>query len=154
MSRRESALRQPLIGLTFVVLLVGAVVLAIVDYSGGFVSRDEVTLYASQAGNQLSRGAQVKLHGVVVGSVESLGVRGKDAALALRALSTHVVGSIMLERAASRAEREIDTASAWPVDADDAELVEALAVPPDRAALFAVGLDALLEALVPAEPAG
>lgn len=82
-----------------------------------------------------------------------VGVRGKDAALALRALSTHVVGSIMLERAALRADRQIDTAPVWPADADDAELVEALAVPPDRAALFAVGLDALLEALVPPQPA-
>jgi TetR/AcrR family transcriptional regulator, tetracycline repressor protein len=79
----------------------------------------------------------------------SVGVRGKDAALALRALSTHVVGSVMLERAARKAGGEITTASVWPADADDAELVEALATPPDRDALFAVGLNALIAVLVP-----
>jgi hypothetical protein len=41
----------------------------------------------------------------------------------------------------------------WPADASDPELVEALATPPDRDALFALGLNALVGALVPLEDA-
>jgi len=82
-----------------------------------------------------------------------VGVSGKDAALALRAISAHVVGAVLLERAAGRGGPEIPTGLVWPADASDPELVEALATPPDRDALFALGLNALVGALVPLEDA-
>jgi virulence factor Mce-like protein len=42
-----------------------------------------VTLYAAQGGNQLGVGAQVKYHGVVVGTVRKLDVAGNQAKLTL-----------------------------------------------------------------------
>ncbi|MCD9624842.1 TetR family transcriptional regulator [Rhabdothermincola salaria] len=77
------------------------------------------------------------------------GVRGKDAAFALRVLSTHVVGSVMLERVARQDGDEVTTASVWPTDTDDPELVDALSANPDRDALFVFGVRALFDALVP-----
>ena len=89
---------------------------------------------------------------VMASELATVGVRGKDAALALRAISAHVVGSVLLERAAVRTGPEVPTGVVWPEDDDDPELVEALATVPDRDALFAVTLHALVTALVPKMP--
>ncbi len=89
---------------------------------------------------------------VMAAELATVGVRGKDAALALRAISTHVVGSVLLERAAGRSEAAVNAGELWPADAEDPELVEALAAPTDFDRLFAVALNALVDALVPGEP--
>ncbi|MCU0310091.1 MAG: TetR family transcriptional regulator [Acidimicrobiales bacterium] len=89
---------------------------------------------------------------VMAAELATVGVRGKDAALALRAISTHVVGSVLLERAADRSPAAVNAGDLWPPDADDPELVEALAAPTDFDRLFAVALNALVDALVPREP--
>lgn len=80
---RLGAARLPLIGLAFVVILAGLVTAAVVDYTGGFQRRVEVTLVVPDAGNQLGPGAQVKLHGAVVGTVEEIDTRGEGAVLTL-----------------------------------------------------------------------
>jgi phospholipid/cholesterol/gamma-HCH transport system substrate-binding protein len=78
-----AAARLPLIGLGFLVILAALVTAAIVDYSGGFQRRVEVTLVVPDAGNQLGLGAQVKLHGAVVGTVEAIDTDGDGAVLTL-----------------------------------------------------------------------
>jgi phospholipid/cholesterol/gamma-HCH transport system substrate-binding protein len=78
-----AAVRLPLVGLAFLVILAGLVTAAVVDYTGGFQRRVEVTLVVPDAGNQLGRGAQVKLHGAVVGSVEAIETEGEGAVLTL-----------------------------------------------------------------------
>jgi AcrR family transcriptional regulator len=77
------------------------------------------------------------------------GVTGKPAALALQTISTHVVASTMLQRSVARLEHETVDASVWPDDFADPELVEAMAAMPDYDAVFAVGLEAIVDALVP-----
>ena len=78
----------------------------------------------------------------------ALGLRGADAALAVRAVQCHVVASVVLERTASRGPtEELTDPSAWPEAPDDPQLVASLAGPPDYAAVFDYGLAALLAGL-------
>jgi len=83
MNEAPSPSRLRLLGLSFVGVLVVALVLSVLVYRGTFQSHRDVTLYAAQGGNQLSPGAQVKYHGVVVGTVRKLDVSGSDAKLTL-----------------------------------------------------------------------
>lgn len=93
MSRTEHPERLPLFGLAFVVLLFAMIVLAVLSYAGVFVNSRDVTLYLERSGNQLGVGAQVKLNGVVVGTVKELSVSGTDAkvTLALDPGYTHLI---------------------------------------------------------------
>lgn len=83
MSHAANAKRLPWYGLIFAVILALLLVLAVMSYTGAFRSTRDVTMYADQGGNQLSLGAQVKLHGVVVGTVTDMGVSGDRAKLTL-----------------------------------------------------------------------
>lgn len=83
MRRRLEPYRLPLIGVTFLVILVGMLAAAIVDYSGGFTPRTRVSLVVPNAGNQLGVGAQVKLHGAIVGAVEKIEAHPDGARLTL-----------------------------------------------------------------------
>ena len=83
MQGRLAAVRLPLIGLTFLVILAGLIAASIVDYSGGFERRVHVSLEVPDAGSQLGLGAQVKLHGAVVGTVEEITTTGDGALLTL-----------------------------------------------------------------------
>ena len=78
----------------------------------------------------------------------SLGLRGADAAIVLRALQIHVISSVLMERAAARnsSHGRVDPAL-WPADRSDPELVAALADPADYETVFEFGLDALLAGL-------
>jgi AcrR family transcriptional regulator len=78
-----------------------------------------------------------------------VGLRGEAAALAVRALQVHVTASVVLQRAASRGPATTPTdPTAW-ADSDDPELVAALAEPLDYDAVFTLGVDALLDRLLP-----
>lgn len=80
----------------------------------------------------------------------AVGLRGERAAVAVRALQVHVVASVVLERAASRGPATNPTdPAAWPDSSDDEALVFALGAPLDYDAVFAFGLDALLDRLLP-----
>jgi hypothetical protein len=82
-----------------------------------------------------------------------VGVRGTDAALAIRALQVHVVSSVVLQRASTRGPVTHPTdPAAWGETSPDAELVAALAEPLDYDAVFEVGVDALLDKLLPPPP--
>jgi AcrR family transcriptional regulator len=79
-----------------------------------------------------------------------VGLRGRDAAAAIRALQLHAVSSVVIARTAERGPSTDGTdPRAWPVLTDDPELISALAEPVDYVATFAVGLDALLDRFVP-----
>jgi TetR/AcrR family tetracycline transcriptional repressor len=74
------------------------------------------------------------------------GLRGKDAAVAIRGLQRHVVSSIVIERTAQRGPTTDATdLTAWPAVTDDPELLKALASPVDYQGAFDVGLEALLD---------
>ena len=81
----------------------------------------------------------------------AVGLRGQQAALAVRLLQVHVVSSVVLARTAARGPMTNPTdPQAWP-DAMDLELVATLATPVDYEEMFRFGLDALLDRLLPAD---
>ena len=74
-----------------------------------------------------------------------LGLKGTDAAFAVRTIQCHVVASLLLERTAGH--DEMADLTAWPDAPDDPDFVRALAEPPDYLAVFEFGLDAILATL-------
>jgi phospholipid/cholesterol/gamma-HCH transport system substrate-binding protein len=85
--------RQRVLGLTFVVLLLAALTMSVLQYNKVFTPADRVTLKTDRTGMQLSTGAEVKLHGVVVGDVRSISADGSGATLKL-ALDPELSGQI------------------------------------------------------------
>jgi phospholipid/cholesterol/gamma-HCH transport system substrate-binding protein len=75
--------RHRLLGIAFVALLASAVTLSILQYRKVFTPVEWVTLDTDHTGMQLSRGADVKLYGVVVGDVRSVSSNGSRARLRL-----------------------------------------------------------------------
>ncbi|HXW39415.1 MAG TPA: TetR family transcriptional regulator [Acidimicrobiales bacterium] len=87
----------------------------------------------------------------------AMGITGRGAASVIQILQCHVVASVVLARAVDRSPTHDSRAPIeWTGDTVDPELVEALAAEPDLDAAFAVGLDALLDRLLPsaARPRG
>jgi TetR/AcrR family transcriptional regulator, tetracycline repressor protein len=79
----------------------------------------------------------------------TIGLSGRAAAPAIRALQFHVAASVVMERTAGRGPATgVTDPTAWP-DPHDTALVNALAAPLDYDAVFALGLDALLDHLLP-----
>jgi TetR/AcrR family transcriptional regulator, tetracycline repressor protein len=77
-----------------------------------------------------------------------LGITGNQAALALRSIEVHVISSALMEFSSIRSgEHDEEDASLWGGDWPDRELVEALHLPTDYAAVFEYGLSALLISL-------
>jgi phospholipid/cholesterol/gamma-HCH transport system substrate-binding protein len=72
-----------LLGFTFVLLLSAAVGMSVLTYRKAFTPVTWVTLTADHTGLQLNDGAEVKLHGVVVGEVRSIASDGQRATLRL-----------------------------------------------------------------------
>jgi len=85
--------RNRVLGIAFVLLLTGALALAVLQYQKVFTPVDSVTLLTSRSGLQLSRGADVKLYGVVVGEVRDIHSDGAGARLRL-ALDPALSGQI------------------------------------------------------------
>lgn len=78
--------------------------------------------------------------------LHAVGLRGKDAAIAIRGLQLHVVSSVVIERTARRGPTTDATdPTAWPALTDDPELVAALADQVDYLGAFDLTLDALLD---------
>jgi AcrR family transcriptional regulator len=78
--------------------------------------------------------------------LHAVGLRGKEAAVAIRGLQLHVVSSVVTERTAQRGPTTDATdLTAWPAVTDDPELLKALASPVDYDAAFTITLDALLD---------
>jgi phospholipid/cholesterol/gamma-HCH transport system substrate-binding protein len=72
-----------LMGIGFILVLLAALSLSVLQYRKAFSPVTWVTLRADRAGMQLNPGADVKLRGVVVGSVRSVGSTGDGARLRL-----------------------------------------------------------------------
>jgi phospholipid/cholesterol/gamma-HCH transport system substrate-binding protein len=75
--------RHRTLGIAFVALLGAALSLAVLQYRKAFDDPTWVTLRAGRTGLQLGPGAEVKLHGVVVGEVRTVGTDGDGARLRL-----------------------------------------------------------------------
>jgi AcrR family transcriptional regulator len=78
----------------------------------------------------------------------ALGLVGSTAAPTIKALQHHVASSVLMQRTAERGPpSSVTDPDAWPPDSD-AQLIGALSGPPDHAAMFDLGLDALLDRLL------
>jgi phospholipid/cholesterol/gamma-HCH transport system substrate-binding protein len=78
------ALRRRLLGLLLVALLVGGIALSIALYNKSFTSFVTVKLEADSIGNQLLKQSDVKVRGLIVGSVDDIEVTNDGAELTLR----------------------------------------------------------------------
>jgi phospholipid/cholesterol/gamma-HCH transport system substrate-binding protein len=72
-----------LLGIAFILLLVGATSLSVLSYRKAFTPVTWVTLRADHTGLQLNEGADVKLRGVLVGEVRQISADGQRATLRL-----------------------------------------------------------------------
>jgi TetR/AcrR family transcriptional regulator, tetracycline repressor protein len=89
------------------------------------------------------------LQSALAAELRSVGLEGRVAAQAIRALQVHVVSSVVMERAAERGPVTNPTdPSVWAGSTQDEELVAALAEPLDYNAVFDLGTDALLDRLL------
>jgi len=79
----KGVLRNRILGVAFVALLAGGLTMSVLQYRKTFTPVDRVTLLADHTGLQLNPGADVKLHGVVVGEVRAVGSDGKGARVRL-----------------------------------------------------------------------
>jgi TetR/AcrR family tetracycline transcriptional repressor len=81
----------------------------------------------------------------------AVGLTGQAAATVIGAIQFHIAASVVMERTASRGPAsDVTDPGAWPPSYQDRELVAALSVPVDYLAVFELGLDALLDRLLPA----
>ncbi|MEV0723716.1 MCE family protein [Micromonospora purpureochromogenes] len=76
-------MRNRILGIVFIALLTAALTASVLQYKKAFTPVAWVTLHAGRAGLQLSPGADVKVRGVVVGEVRSVGSEGSGARIRL-----------------------------------------------------------------------
>ena len=89
------------------------------------------------------------MQAALAAELHAVGLRGKDAAVAIRGLQLHVVSSVVIERTAQRAPNADATdPQAWPTAPDDHELITALAGTVDYVGAFEITLGALLDRFV------
>jgi phospholipid/cholesterol/gamma-HCH transport system substrate-binding protein len=75
--------RNRLLGIAFIAALTAALTLSVLQYRKAFTPVTWVTLRTDHTGAQLLNGAEVKLHGVVVGEVRGITSDGQRATLRL-----------------------------------------------------------------------
>lgn len=68
----KPAVVRPVVGLASILLVVAIVVLAAIQFRGGFTSSVPVTVYAQRAGLVMNPDARVKMRGIQVGKVDSI----------------------------------------------------------------------------------
>jgi virulence factor Mce-like protein len=87
--------RRRLLGLGFIVVLAGLVLLSIAFYNKVFTPTTKITLQADHTGNQLLVGSDVKARGLIVGSVKAVHASGDGATitLALHPEQRHLIPS-------------------------------------------------------------
>lgn len=88
-----STIRRRLLGLLLVALLVGGIALSIALYDKSFSSVVTVKLRADSLGNQLIKQSDVKVRGLIVGSVQKIAVtdQGAELTLALNPASVKLI---------------------------------------------------------------
>lgn len=77
------SMRHRILGIVFIAVLTAALTASVLQYRKAFTPVDWVTLQAGRSGLQLSPGADVKVRGVVVGEVRSVGSEGVGATIRL-----------------------------------------------------------------------
>ncbi len=86
----------------------------------------------------------------VAGELAKAGVTGARAGKAIQVLQCHVVASVVLFRAVARSQTQEGTnRTVWGELSADSQLVDALATEPDLDEAFSLGLDGLLDRLLP-----
>jgi AcrR family transcriptional regulator len=86
----------------------------------------------------------------LAGELAKVGLRGRPAADVVQALQFHVVASVVMQRTADRGPpADVTDPAAWSGVSDDPELITALAHPLDHRAVFDLGLEALLDRMLP-----
>ncbi|SHG05977.1 virulence factor Mce family protein [Jatrophihabitans endophyticus] len=75
--------KRRLFGVLFIVIVVGLVSLSIAIYAKVFTDTVDVTLKANHTGNQLLKDSDVKVRGLIVGSVKDVHADGADATVDL-----------------------------------------------------------------------
>lgn len=78
-----SVIRRRLLGLGFLVVVSSLIAGSIAKYNGVFADHVPVTLRADHAGNQLQERSDVKIRGVVVGTVSEVSTTGEAATVQL-----------------------------------------------------------------------
>ncbi|NKQ56391.1 MCE family protein [Amycolatopsis sp. K13G38] len=78
-----TTLRRRLLGLVLIAVLVGGITLSIAMYNKAFTDTVDVKLEAGDIGNQLLEQSDVKVRGLIVGSVKSITARSDGAELTL-----------------------------------------------------------------------
>jgi phospholipid/cholesterol/gamma-HCH transport system substrate-binding protein len=81
--KRGARLRQRLLGVGFIVVIVGSIALTIAIFDKQFTSVVMVSLKTDRIGNQLLPNSDVKVRGLVVGEVRDISSDGSGATLAL-----------------------------------------------------------------------
>jgi phospholipid/cholesterol/gamma-HCH transport system substrate-binding protein len=81
--KRGARLRQRLLGVGFIVVIVGSIGLTIAIFDKQFTSVVMVSLKTDRIGNQLLPNSDVKVRGLVVGEVRDISSDGSGATLAL-----------------------------------------------------------------------
>jgi len=76
-------MKHKILGLAFIVLLIGALSMSVLQYRKAFTPVAWVTLETDHTGMQLNQGAEVKLRGVTVGEVRGISTTGGGAKLRL-----------------------------------------------------------------------
>lgn len=90
---RSATLQHRVLGIVFVMLLISGVWFTYAIYNKTFVKVVKVDLLSSRTGMQLSKHADVKVRGVIVGEVRAVETTGKGATIEL-ALDPDEVGQI------------------------------------------------------------
>ncbi len=88
-----STVRRRLLGLLLIAVIGVFLVVTVLVYNQAFTSYVPVTLQADHTGNELSAGSDVKVRGMLVGTVKSVSSTGDGAVINL-ALQPGVVGQI------------------------------------------------------------
>jgi TetR/AcrR family transcriptional regulator, tetracycline repressor protein len=90
------------------------------------------------------------MQAAVAKELAKAGMTGARAGVAIQMLQCHVVASVVLFRAVARSNTHEGTSpTVWDELSTDRALVEALSAEPDLDAAFTLGLDALLDRLLP-----
>ncbi|MBN6036276.1 MCE family protein [Amycolatopsis sp. 195334CR] len=81
-----STIRKRLLGLAFIVVMIGGVTLSIAMYNKAFSSFVHVKLQADKVGNQLAKQSDVKVRGLIVGVVSDIAPTANGSELTLELL--------------------------------------------------------------------
>ncbi|WP_375484254.1 MCE family protein [uncultured Jatrophihabitans sp.] len=79
-----AVVKRRLLGLTFIVVVIGLISLSIAIYNKAFTSFTDVTLKSDFTGNELQKDSDVKLDGLIVGSVATIDSSGSGAIVKMK----------------------------------------------------------------------